>query len=258
MAPPHRPPPRTAIVLAKRQVTPNMLRVTLGGPGLADFPQGSAGGYIKLRLFPDGAGGPVTVRTYTIRHQHAGRIDVDFALHTDDKGNHGPATRWAMHAAIGDTIEIGGPGPAKPLPDGHDFYLVAGDMTALPAISVNLEQLPANAIGYGIIEVQCEEDRQDIQVPPGFDLDFIVNPVPGTGAAAMLARVRAAAPRVGEMYVWAASEFETMRALRSFLRDELGLGRDQLYISSYWKAGLAEDDHKRIKSEDAALAGSLS
>lgn len=253
----HRPPPRAATVIAKRQVTPNMLRITLGGEGMADFPEGSAGGYIKLRLFPEGPYGPLAVRTYTIRHQQAGLIDVDFALHTDDKGEHGPATSWAMHAAIGDMIEIGGPGPAKLMPDGHDFYLVAGDMTALPAISVNLEQLPNNAIGYGIIEVQCEEDRQDIQVPPGFDLDFLVNPVPGSGAEAMLARVRAAAPRLGEMYAWAASEFETMRALRSFFRDELGLGRDQLYISSYWKAGLAEDDHKRIKSEDAALADSL-
>lgn len=254
MAPPHRPPPRTAIVLAKRQITPNMLRVTLGGPGMADFPQDSAGGYIKLRLFPDGAQGPVSVRTYTVRSQQAGSIDVDFVLHTDSDGEHGPATQWAMQAGIGETIEIGGPGPAKPLPDGHDFYLVAGDMTALPAISVNLEQLPASAIGYCIIEVQCEEDRQDITVPPGFDLDFVVNPVPGTGATAMLARVRAAAPRQGEMYAWVASEFETMRALRSFLQGELGLGRDQLYISSYWKAGLCEEDHKRIKSQDAALA----
>jgi NADPH-dependent ferric siderophore reductase len=250
MAPPHRPPPRTATVLARREITPNMLRITLGGPGMADFPSGSAGGYIKLRLLPDGADGPVMVRTYTIRDQQDGSIDVDFALHTDDKGDHGPATSWAMHAAIGDRIQLGGPGPAKPLPEGHDFYLVAGDMTALPAISVNLERLPANAIGYGIIEVQCEEDRQDITVPYGFDLDFVVNPVPGTGADTMLAKLRAAAPREGEMYAWVASEFETMRVLRGFLRDELGLAREQLYISSYWKAGLSEEAHRRIKSED--------
>lgn len=254
MAPPNRPPPRIATVLAKRQVTPNLLRITLGGPGMADFTEGKAGGYIKLRLFPAGPDGPLSVRTFTIRHQQAGTIDVDFVLHANSNGEHGPATQWATQAEIGDTIEIGGPGPAKPLPEGHDFYLVAGDMTALPAISVNLEQLPANAIGYGVIEVQCEEDRQDISVPPGFDLDFVINPVPGTGAEAMLARVRAAAPHVGEIYAWVASEFETMRALRSFLQGELGLGRGQLYISSYWKAGLAEDDHKRIKSEDAALA----
>jgi NADPH-dependent ferric siderophore reductase len=253
MAPPHRPPPRTASVLAKRQITPNMLRITLGGPGMANFPVGSEGGYIKLRLTPQGPGGPAVVRTYTIRRQQAGTIDVDFALHTDAGGKTGPATCWAMTCQIGDTIEIGGPGPAKPLPDGHDFYLVAGDMTALPAIAVNLEQLPANAIGYCVIEVQSEADRQDLLLPSGFALDFVINAVPGTGAAAMLAHLRAAAPQVGEIYAWVASEFETMRALRNFLRGELQLGRGQLYISSYWKAGLTEDDHKRIKSEDAAL-----
>ena len=42
-----------------------------------------------------------------------------------------------------------------------------------------------------------------------------------------------------------------MKALRSLLRDERGLGPDQLYISSYWKSGLTEDAHKVVKREDA-------
>ena len=253
MASSNRPAPRTVEVVSKQAITPNMLRVTLGGAGMADFPDNSEGGYIKLRLYPDGPDTPPVVRTYTIRNQREGEIDVDFVLHTDNAGEHGPATAWAMEVVQGDTISIGGPGPAKPMPDRHDFYLVVGDMTALPAISVNLAQLPADAVGYGVIEVQSEEDRQDLTVPPGFDLDFVVNPVPGTGAKAMLESVRAAAPREGELYAWVACEFDTMRNLREFLRGELGLGREQLYISSYWKSGIDEDNHKRVKREDAEL-----
>jgi len=70
----------------------------------------------------------------------------------------------------------------------------------------------------------------------------------------MLAQAaRAIAWPGGSVYAWAASEFVTMQALRAYLRAERDLGRDRLYISSYWKAGLAEDAHKLVKREDAEL-----
>ncbi|MCP3729899.1 siderophore-interacting protein [Sphingomonas sp. MG17] len=254
MAPPNRPPPRRLTVLAKRSITPNMLRVTLGGAGLAGFPPEAEGGYVKLRLFPDG-GDRLVVRTYTIRHQRDGEIDLDFVLHADDHGRHGPATDWALAAREGDAIEVGGPGPAKPLPAGHARYLIAGDMTALPAISVNLERLPADARGVAVIEVQSDADRQPLAKPDGVEIDWIVNPHPGTGGAAIAERLRAADSGDADIYAWVASEFAAMRALRSYLRDERGLGPDRLYISSYWKAGLSEDEHKIAKRDDLERAG---
>jgi NADPH-dependent ferric siderophore reductase len=45
-----------------------------------------------------------------------------------------------------------------------------------------------------------------------------------------------------------------MKELRSYFREERGLGKDDLYISSYWKLGMNEDNHKVIKSEDAKTA----
>ncbi len=76
-----------------------MQRVTLGGPGLGDFPQGQEGGYLKLFL-GEGANGKPIVRTYTIRHQRKDALDIDFALHGDDAA--GPATRWALRAEPGE------------------------------------------------------------------------------------------------------------------------------------------------------------
>ena len=58
----------------------------------------------------------------------------------------------------------------------------------------------------------------------------------------------------GDVYAWAACEFSSMKALRSYLREERGLGADSLYISSYWKSGLTEEDHKLAKREDAEAA----
>ena len=37
----------------------------------------------------------------------------------------------------------------------------------------------------------------------------------------------------------------------ALFRDELKLPKDSVYVSSYWKAGLVEDDHKVIKRKDA-------
>lgn len=250
-----RPAPRRVDVLAKRLVTPNMLRVTLGGAGLDGFPAGVAGGYVKLRLFPDGPDGPLVVRTYTIRAQRPDAIDVDFALHQDAVGAHGPATDWAMAVEPGDSIEMGGPGPAKPLPSGAGFYLVAGDMTALPAISVNLENLARDARGHAVIEVQSDADRQELDAPPGVTVEWIVNPVPGTASDALADRLRAAAPDGGDLCGWAAAEFNAMKALRDFLRGERGLTPDRLYVSSYWKAGLSEEEHKVVKREDGEALG---
>jgi NADPH-dependent ferric siderophore reductase len=249
-----RPAPRRAEVLASTRITRNMLRITLGGAGLAGFPAGSAGGYIKLRLFPEGPGTPVVVRTYTVRHQRAGEIDVDFALHSDASGSHGPATDWALGVQPGDTIEIGGPGPAKPLPRGAEFYLLGGDMTGLPAIAVNLEALPADARGHAVLEAQHAEDAQDLAVPAGVTIEWLVNPDPGSQPELLANHLRAAVPSNCAFYAWVTTEFGAMRAARGFLREECSLSPQQLYISSYWKRGLTEEAHKVAKREDS-MAG---
>ena len=249
-----RPEPRTLALLSRTRLTPNMIRLRLGGPGMAGFPQGFAGGYVKLRLGDGGEGGKRIVRTYTIRHQTADAIDLDFAVHGSGSETPGPAVDWALNAQQGDTILVGGPGPAKPLPPGLDRYLVAGDMTALPAISVNLEALGPGARGAAVIEIQHADDRQDLAVPDGFAIHWLVNPHPGSDPELLLSRVRELGWEDGETYGWVAAEFAAMRALRDFFRTERGLGPDRLYASSYWKRGEDEDSHRVTKRADAEAA----
>ncbi len=246
-----RPAPRTMTVLRSHQLTPHMRRLTLGGPGLSGFPAGQKGGYVKLMLRPDGDERKPIVRTYTIRDQRPGELEIDFVLHVDSEGKAGPATSWAIAATPGDEIEIGGPGPAKPLPPGFDNYLIAGDMTALPAISANLEELPADASGIAVLEVQDEADRQDLSAPANMEIRWLVNPRPGRQPDALAQALCAYGWPDGRTYCWAASEFSAMVQLRAYLRGERGLGTDQLYLSSYWKCGLAEEAHKIAKREDA-------
>jgi NADPH-dependent ferric siderophore reductase len=228
-----------------------MRRVTLAGPGLETFPAGQAGGYVKFNLGGGEEGGKPVIRTYTVRHQRPDGLDIDFALHGVGSGTSGPATDWAQSVKRGDIIAVGGPGPAKPLPPGMDLYMLAGDMTALPAISVNLEQLDRRARGFAVIEIQSEEDRQEVDHPPGVEMIWLVNPHPGEASDLLVDRVRSLPWAEGEVYAWAACEFGSMRALRTYLREERSLGPDRLYISSYWKLGNTEEMHKKVKSEDA-------
>ena len=58
----------------------------------------------------------------------------------------------------------------------------------------------------------------------------------------------------GHVYAWCATEFEAMRRTRQYLRTERGLSPEQLYISSYWKQGLVEDEHREVKYADSVAA----
>ena len=120
-----RPAPRTLKVIRSNFLTPHMLRVTLGGPELANFPKDQESAYVKL-IFPQPVDGHSLTRTYTISGQRHNEIDVDFAIHAGE----GPASTWAMNAQPGNRILVGGPGPRKLINTSADWFLLAGDMTA--------------------------------------------------------------------------------------------------------------------------------
>lgn len=235
---------RTLSVVRKTRLTPNMLRVTLGGPNMAEFPADQASAYIKL-LFPREGDARPTARTYTVRAHRADEIDIDFAVHR----NAGPALSWALNCQPGDTILIGGPGPKKLVNSQADWFLMVGDMTALPAISVNLASLPADAKGHALIQVLSEEDIQPLDAPCGVQVHWQINPEPGLDEELLLNQVEALPWPSGKPYVWCACEMDSMRRLRSYFHDHSAVERSQLYISSYWKLGVKEEEHKRLKSQ---------
>lgn len=244
-----RPQPRRLKVIKSERLTPNMHRITLGGGGLTGFPQDQDGAYIKFML-PTAKDQKPIVRTYTVRHQLENGLEIDFALHgkTEDSG---PATQWALDAKVGDEVMVGGPGPAKPLPEGSGPFLLVGDMTALPAISVNLESALREAQGHAIILIRDEADKQALEIPPNMTIEWIVDSKLGATPELLVEAVRRLPEIQDFTYAWVACEFEAMKLLREYLRSENDFGKERLYISSYWKRGLIEDEHKDIKRADA-------
>ncbi len=243
-----RPPPRALKVLRKKSVTPHMLRVTLGGTQLDGFPQDANGGYIKLRLSPgNGDTEKPLVRTYTVRHHdpETRELDVDFVIHDSD----GPAANWAQTCKPGDEIMVGGPGPKKLLDFTADWFLLVGDMSALPAISTNIERMSPDAKGYAVLEIIDESDRQDLDSPPNLQVDWIVNRDPERPNSVLLDHVKALDWLPGRPSVWVAGEFSQSLSIRTLMKSGRQVTREHMYASSYWQIGQTEDGHKVSKRQ---------
>lgn len=238
-------------------ISANMVRVTLQADLIKSFPQSSTGGHIKLVIpvagdslkqferFMSSFGVRKRMRTYTVRHlrQAKGEIDVDFVAHGDD----GPASAWVLSAIVGDFIGLSYPGSPKLKPARSNTYLVAVDMTAFPAAAASLEALPHDAQGDVYAAILSEDDVQPVQAPSGINMHWIVNSDPELGGRDLIQVVRNLSLS-GDESVFVAGEHETVGDLRSYFRNERAYPKDQLYISSYWKRGLIESEHKRVKT----------
>ena len=250
--------PYQLVVSQSQRVSPNMQRVTLQGKDLADFPTGSEGCYVKL-LFPIADDDKAIMRTYTIRtfNPHDLSLEIDFVLHGDTGKDSGPASTWAANTKPGDPMQMFGPGKVKTASLGADWYLFAGDMTALPAISCQLERLPANAKGYAVLEIHSEQDQQPLIKPSGINVLWVINKHSDTDNSVLSDAVKTQPWLPGTPAIWAACEFSNMRLLRAYFKKDRQVSRDHLYISSYWKIGQTEDKHKIIKKQDAAAEDSM-
>lgn len=239
-------------VRSTETITPNMQRIVFHGEALKQFPDECEGGYIKL-LFNQAGGTDLAelgdsrpaMRTYTIRRfmKNEQAIEVDFVRHITEDLQCGFAARWAMNAQVGDNIGVAGPGNISDLNLEADWFFLTADMTALPALSVKIRQLPKDAQGYAIIKVESEADIQEIEAPSGINVQWI------TGDLAQATRQQTWLE--GNAAVWCACEFDSMRALRQYFRNDKQVERENIYISSYWKQGVSEDGHKIIKHQDA-------
>lgn len=249
-------PPRILTVKAAEFLTPNMRRITFAGPELEGIPQDRAGGNCKIMLpEPDETrktfaerllNGPAPVRrTFTVRATRADplEMDIDFVAH----GKEGPASRWALEAEPGSFLGFAGPSTAKVDSFFGDWYLVAADPSALPVAAAALEAMPRDAKGVAIFEITQAEDQQELDVPEGIDVHWLVHPNPKRPSTAQEEFIRSLEWPQGRVQTCIAGETGVIRSLRDFLHKEKQLPRKDTYISGYWKIGLVEDEHQAMK-----------
>ncbi|MDP9988539.1 NADPH-dependent ferric siderophore reductase [Arthrobacter oryzae] len=173
------------------------LRIKLVIPSLAAdgtplplpaFQTSDAGWYRNwLAMDPDLRG---SMRTYTVREARLDgvypEIDVDFVMHVDGDGQAGPAAGWAWNAQPGDALTIIGPNNRAAHCITAETYsgiewrpglaqriLLAGDETAVPAISAILETLPSYMSGHAFLEVPQAGDFLELNSPAAIEITWL-------------------------------------------------------------------------------------
>ena len=229
------------------QLSPNMKRITFHSKDFIDFPENEDGGYVKL-LFKQESSDNSFLRPYTIRSFRKNKLelDIDFSNHF---GNQGYATKWASHAKIGDEILISGPGLKKPINENSDWFFFVGDMTALPAIACYLERIPKSALGFVVLEVISKDDKIKLIKPKNIKIKWVVKSK--QNPSVLENTVKEINWLNGKPYVWVACEFNKMKSLRNFFQKNKKISKNEMYISSYWKLGLDQEEHKLVKKEDS-------
>ncbi|MFG2225731.1 siderophore-interacting protein [Streptomyces sp. NPDC048644] len=253
-----------AEVRRTEQLTPHMVRVVLGGAGLAAFAAGTySDHYIKL-VFPlPGISYPEPfdmtqiraelprdqwpkTRTYTVRSwdAEAGELAVDFVVHGDE----GLAGPWAAAAKPGDELLFLGPGGAYVPEAAADWHLLAGDESALPAIAASLARMPAGVPVHAFIEVADPAEQQELSAPAGAEITWLHRGDAPVGRE-LVAAVSALDFPAGQVQAFVHGEAGFVKELRRLLRVEREIPREALSISGYWRNGHDEDGWQASKRD---------
>lgn len=208
-----------AVTVARTQrLSPSFIRLTFTGPDLHVFGTDGLDQRIKVVLPTPAGRAPVAadfdgeswyqawrelpdeercpLRTYTVRavrpDEGLGEVDIDFVLHGAGDGERdGPASRWVADIQIGAACVLIGPnarydGPASGIewapPAEATTLVLAGDETAVPAITAILESLAPGTRAHGFIEVPDSGDALPVALPDGVQLTWLPRNGPSVGA----------------------------------------------------------------------------
>lgn len=247
--------PRVYRVLKVQQVqriTPHMVRITLTGDALAGYAPTGPAEHIRVFfprpgqdtigqpelgpngiVYPEGQA-PEAGRVYTPRRWDAAAQELDFevALHGD-----GPGANWAARVEPGSPVVLTGPGGPYRVDPNADWYLLAGDDAALPAIAAILETLPAAARVQVFAEVSGPEEEQDFALAGRGNVTWLHREEGEIPGRLLEAAIRNAALPPGNGRIWTACEADVMRAIRKHLLFDRGLDRKAIHTHGYWKQG---------------------
>jgi NADPH-dependent ferric siderophore reductase len=259
-----REPPRFRIVsLVRREpITPRLVRCTFGGADLVGFPQPDPAASVRV-LFPapgttelvmpewngneflmPGSDDTTRLRPYlrtlTPRATRTDgvetpELDVDVVLHGG-----GVASSWVETSEVGAPAALSGPGRGYAVaPDAP--HLLAGDETAIPAMSQLLEALPASTRVVVHVEIDDPAARHALPDHPRAEVQWHERPPDAPHGDTLVTAIEAA-PIDDDTRVWAAGEAAAMQRIRRHLFETRGIPRPRTTIRGYWKHGRAGTD----------------
>ena len=237
----------TLTVKSKEYLTPHYIRIILNGEDLSNFEKAQVGDNNKIAIPDKGMSIATTsgkpegiVRTYTLRalDMESQEMAIDFVAH----GEEGPASEWAINAQTGDELRVFMKQKNKQLFKSADWTCLVGDHTALPVISVILEQLPEDAKGLAILEVYSEEGILELERPAGIDIKWIFNQKPGEVLMLPTVFEEVAIPETRSRFIFSAAEYQSVKQIQEIIRSKPFIRREEWQSFSYWKYGQTESE----------------
>jgi NADPH-dependent ferric siderophore reductase len=251
-----REPPRFREVAVQRVETrsPRLLRVTFAGPELDGLAIEQPAASVRLLLpsadqsdlvrpswngneflLPDGRR-PV-IRTFTPRRFDPAALELDLEIVVHGGG---AASAWAETAQPGAPAAISGPGRGYTVDPDAEGFLLAGDETAIPAMSQLLETIPAEQPVQVYVEIADPAARLPLPDHPRATVRWCELTGGAAAGDAMFAAIREADLSDGSR-VWVAGEAAAVQRIRRHLFEDRRFPRARAAVRGYWKHGRAGD-----------------
>lgn len=223
---------------AVAEVAGSMVRVGFRCPALFDARVLYPGFWLRL-WFPDpGNPGRAHQRGYTVINAdpEAGTFDIDFLVHEPA----GPASTWAQAAEPGEHLvaTLYGTAPYAPAPGGR--HVLVGDLSSLPAVRELTATLlrggkdAAVSVHLALLPAEAGRERPELDGLEGAEVTWTVDQGGGEGLVAAAATDLSRASSV-----WIAGASSRVRTVKSQVRRNTGLAKDDVQALAYWAAGRA-------------------
>ena len=209
------------------------VRLLLPSPGTNELVMPTWNGN-EFRL-PDGR--RPTIRTFTPWHLRADAAELDLGIVIHGTGS---ASEWARAARAGNEAAISGPGRGYSIDEDAPAFLLAGDETALPAISQLLAVLPRQTPAHVHVEIADDRARLDLPEHPSATVHWH-KLEPGAAPGDAFVAAIEGAEIDSDTRVWAAGEAAAVQRLRRHLFDARQLPRGHTTVRGYWKHGRSAD-----------------
>lgn len=249
------------LTLSKKiAISPYLWQMEFSGASLANFPLHREGDYIKLLLPRDSSTSIFDVdpqapdlsglfkRSYTVCSFDQ-REKILTIYVTRHKATTGPAASWANSVQPGDDVLITGPGPVDQVDPHASRFLMAGDLPSLGAVLANLRRLPKTAQGDLVFEAPEPLALIEQSCPQGIEVHWIKSETDRSSPLFVETVKQLPAPDE-KTCLWVACEYSSMKRLREYFSGELGLTKQQFYLSSYYKFGATDEQHKQTRREE--------
>lgn len=212
----------SAQVLASQVLSPHLLRLELGGAGLAEFTStGIADEWIGL-VVP----GQFQSRYYSVRSWSDGVLTIDVVVHEQ-----GLVTEWASGGCVGDTVTVTEARGSFTPPADAAWLLLVGDLTALPAMARITEETSVRDVR---IFAEVPDDLA-FYLPADSAVTWLAPP--GAGQSGLAQAVDELDWPEGQGYFWMAGESSQMRAIRKHLMRVRRLPSEAYDVMGYWRGG---------------------